>query len=79
MPVRNYTQESKSLVGNQENNNKKKEYRKRRKKTMKRYDRRSLTNHYFPPLSQLELQDKHADAEKMLLFPPFSCQRRREC
>jgi hypothetical protein len=46
---------------------------------MKRYDRRSLTNHYFPPLSQLELQDKHADAEKMLLFPPFSCQRRREC
>jgi hypothetical protein len=24
MPVRNYTQESKSLVGNQENNNKKK-------------------------------------------------------
>jgi hypothetical protein len=36
---------------------------------MKRYDRRSLTNHYFPPLSQLELQDKHADAE-CFFFPP---------
>jgi hypothetical protein len=39
---------------------------------MKRYDRRSLTNLYFPPLCQLELQDKHADAEKNASFPPFN-------